>query len=103
MSAKRPSGNSAERQRNWVAQFINEPILEGQRDESLTKIAGYLRHYHPPDVVETLLKAINEARCQPPVPDAQVQKIARSIDQAEGRNHDGPLIGVPIAPMEEAE
>ena len=56
------------------------PIPAGTRDDALTSIAGRLH-----DGTRTLealtadLLEINAARCEPPLPDGQVVKIARSI------------------------
>jgi bifunctional DNA primase/polymerase-like protein/primase-like protein len=58
----------------------SDPIPEGTRDITLTKIAGRLH-----DGTRTLqqlfeeLLTINEARCSPLLPEAQVWKIAESI------------------------
>lgn len=55
-------------------------ILDGERDNELTRIAGGLH-----DGTRTLdrltadLLLINEARCLPPLPEHQVAKVARSI------------------------
>jgi hypothetical protein len=56
------------------------PILEGERDETLTSIAGRLHDGTRalPDLEADLMQ-INEARCVPPVSAQQVTKIARSI------------------------
>jgi hypothetical protein len=60
---------------------ISGPLIpEGQRDDQLTRIAGGL-HDGSRDLAgltRALLK-INAARCEPPLPAAQVEKIARSI------------------------
>jgi hypothetical protein len=59
-------------------------ILEGTRDVTLTRIAGRLHDgtRSPDDLVEELLK-INAQRCDPPLPDQQVVKVARSIHGRE--------------------
>jgi hypothetical protein len=60
------------------------PILDGTRDEALTRIAGRL-HDGTRDAaqIEDDLQAVNEARCIPPLPFGQVRKIARSIYRYE--------------------
>lgn len=57
-----------------------EPIHDGTRDETLTRIAGRL-HDGTRDAaqLEGDLQAVNEARCIPPLPAEQVRKIAASI------------------------
>jgi hypothetical protein len=59
--------------------LLNGPIPEGQRNDSLTRLAGWLRLYHPPAVVEALLLVINDGRCQPPLPPAEVAGIVKSV------------------------
>ncbi len=60
------------------------PIPEGARDETLTRIAGRL-HDGTRDLprLEDDLRAVNEARCVPPLPAEQVRKIARSVYRYE--------------------
>src|ERR687894_41720 len=60
------------------------PILEGSRDNTLARIAGRLHDgtRSLDDLAEELLK-INAQRCEPPLPDQQVLKIARSIHGRE--------------------
>jgi hypothetical protein len=59
-------------------------ILEGTRDVTLTRIAGRLHDgtRSLDDLVGELLE-INTQRCEPPLPDAQVLKVARSIHSRE--------------------
>ncbi|MBA3473825.1 MAG: bifunctional DNA primase/polymerase [Rubrobacter sp.] len=60
------------------------PIHEGERDETLTRIAGRL-HDGTRDVgqLEDDLQMVNEARCIPPLSQGQVRKIARSVYRYE--------------------
>ncbi len=60
-------------------QLLEGPILEGSRNDSLTRIAGWLRLYHPAPVVAALLLTINDARCQPPLDASEVGRIVRSV------------------------
>jgi hypothetical protein len=59
-------------------------ILEGTRDVTLTRIAGRLHDgtRSLDDLADELLE-INTQRCEPPLPDAQVLKVARSIHSRE--------------------
>ena len=56
------------------------PIPEGQRDNVLTSIAGKLRQdgleY---EEIYAVLSRINQERCQPPVDDAAIVRIAKSV------------------------
>lgn len=63
-----------------------EPILEGTRDDALTRICGRL--HDGSRTLEELtadLEQINAERCEPPLPYPQVAKIARSIHHRKPR------------------
>jgi hypothetical protein len=63
----------------WRALIANS-VVEGQRDNTLTKITGYLlRRYVDPLVVLELVQMFNTARCVPPLPDEDVERIVNSI------------------------
>lgn len=75
-------GAPAEKEGNYFSkawQLLNAPIPDGQRNDVLTRIAGWLRLYHPVPVVEALLQAINDAKCQPPLDPKEVCGIAQGI------------------------
>ncbi|MGE5618091.1 MAG: phage/plasmid primase, P4 family [Sphingomonadaceae bacterium] len=66
-------------------------IPQGQRNSTLTSLAGSLRRRGlSEDVIERALLAVNAAQCEPPLDDNEVRKIAGSIgrklapDPAEG-------------------
>jgi hypothetical protein len=59
-------------------------ILEGTRDATLTRIAGLLHDgTRTLDDLAAQLLEINAQRCEPPLPDQQVVKVARSIYKRE--------------------
>jgi len=59
-------------------------ILEGTRDVTLTRIAGRLHDgTRSLDDLAARLLEINAQRCEPPLPDQQVLKVARSIHGLE--------------------
>ena len=61
-----------------------EPILEGVRDETLTKMGGAARRVgNTFSEILALLREANRNRCQPPLDDEQVAKIARSVSRYE--------------------
>lgn len=70
--------------RDWAV-FHGEPgqsslICEGGRDNFLTACAGAMRRWGMTyAAILAALRADNEMRCKPPLADAQVQKIARSV------------------------
>ncbi len=77
-SATQPEGPEASgKHAAW--HLLSEDIPEGQRNDTLTRIAGWLRPYHPPPVVEALLVAVNDARCKPPLEAKEVQSIVKSV------------------------
>jgi putative DNA primase/helicase len=63
---------------------VEGPIPEGQRNTTLTSLAGTMRRR---GMIETeilaALKAVNETRCQPPLPDEEVERVARSVSSYE--------------------
>jgi hypothetical protein len=57
-----------------------EPISDGARDDTLASLAGSMRRRGmSKEGIEAGLLAENEQRCDPPLPDEQVRKIAESI------------------------
>jgi len=55
-------------------------IPEGRRNVELTAIGGYLRgHGLPYDGLARVLRIVNESLCSPPLPDHEVESIARSL------------------------
>lgn len=67
----------------WHAVLANE-IADTTRNVTLTQIAGKLfRHRIDPVLVFDMLLCVNEARCKPPLPAADVETIILSI----GRKH----------------
>jgi Bifunctional DNA primase/polymerase, N-terminal/Primase C terminal 1 (PriCT-1) len=60
------------------------PILQGSRDDTLARIAGRLHDgTRSLDDLAAELLEINARRCEPPLPDQQVLKVARSIHGRE--------------------
>jgi hypothetical protein len=67
---------------------LTGPIPEGQRNEVLTKRAGYYHRMIPNDeVVRDLVHTANRAECLPPLPDREVDTILNSILKREGASH----------------
>jgi putative DNA primase/helicase len=64
--------------------FADEPVPEGQRHKAIRSLAGLLfyRLYREPDLAARLLVTFNQGRCQPPLPDEEIERI---IDHAAGR------------------
>jgi hypothetical protein len=56
-----------------------QPIPQGARDQTLIKMAGAMRRQGmTADEMIIALAAVNQSRCQPPLADADIQRIAKS-------------------------
>jgi len=56
-----------------------ETIHEGQRNDTLFRLASLLRHKNlAPEAILAALQAENQSKCSPPLPEAEVQGIANS-------------------------
>lgn len=65
-----------------LAKVLRHGVGEGQRDQTLARISGVLLSRGIPyPVALDLLLAWNRTRCRPPLPDRQVEKVARSISR----------------------
>jgi hypothetical protein len=65
-------------------------IAEGARDCSLAKLTGYLlRRRVDPFVTRELIHLFNMARCEPPLPETDVERIVNSIAGRELRRRGG--------------
>ena len=68
-------------------------IPEGQRDSTLTQVAGKLRRIgFPPETIAAALHVENRRRCAPPLSDFDVERIARSVGRyaAPSDGQEGP-------------
>lgn len=89
---------------SWLKRFLTEPrnkhsqgadadprtIPEGQRHNSLLRVAGALRRQGmPSEGLALALFAVNETHCMPPLPAEEVQEIAVSAERWEP-SPDGP-------------
>ena len=60
------------------------PIPEGQRNNTLASIGGRLRAQgYSQEAINEELQRINQLRCAPPLPDTEVETIARSVSRYE--------------------
>ncbi|HXG90185.1 MAG TPA: AAA family ATPase [Vicinamibacterales bacterium] len=78
-----------------------DTIPEGQRDSTLTQVAGQLRHLgFGADAITALLRVENQRRCKPPLSDFEVSKIARSVARyAPSKALPSPLVGFTLADL----
>jgi len=88
-----------ERRRN-DAQTAGEPIGYGGRHDFLTSVAGKLRNSGlDADAIHAALIPINEARCAPPLPEADIEHIAQSVARYElPKPAPEVTVGEPTAP-----
>lgn len=71
---------------------LPDVIKEGQRDELLASLAGSMRRRNASEAaILAALQKENRTRCQPPLPEAQVAKIARSIARYAPAERNEPL------------
>ena len=64
--------------------FSPSSISEGARNNTLASLAGTMRRQGMSgDAIEAALLAENEGRCDPPLPEAEVRRIAKSIARYE--------------------
>ena len=67
-------------------------VKEGQRNASLTRLAGHLlRHRVDPDISLGLLKSWNDANCTPPLTESEMVRTLESIASLELRRRRGRL------------
>jgi hypothetical protein len=82
LRADRPSGIS--RLPDEWATLVRGPIAAGTRNDSLARLAGYLLRCRPaPHVVLELVRAVNQARCTPPLSDEEIVRTVDSIARRE--------------------
>jgi hypothetical protein len=68
----------------WLA--ILQGVDAGERNNQLARLAGHLlRRYVDVDVAATIVHLVNEHRCRPPLPAAEVDRTFESICAAEQR------------------
>jgi hypothetical protein len=73
---------------NW-AQFAVSKIGEGERNSSLARLTGHLlRRYVDAVLTAQLVLSWNQANCAPPLPEAEVLTIVRSIAAKELRRRE---------------
>lgn len=90
---------------DWVADHARDSskdddeaaaITEGSRNQGLTSFAGTLRREGLSQAeLEAALLALNESRCDPPLPVKEVRQIARSIARYDATNGDAALLARP--------
>src|SRR5439155_2761360 len=75
-----PWANAILRQRkSRSGEPVGERLVEGERHDELVRVTGILRNSGlTTDEILAALRAINEARCTPPLPDDELRTIAES-------------------------
>lgn len=69
----------------WL-QMLRFGIGEGARNTNLTRLVGYLlAHDLHPRVVADVARLVNSSKCEPPLPDRDVDRIVESIVRCELR------------------
>jgi hypothetical protein len=71
-------------------ELVKNGVFEGQRDCTVTRLAGHLlRRRIDPFVTLELLQTWNATRCTPPLPETDVARIVESIAGMELRRRQG--------------
>jgi hypothetical protein len=66
--------------------LVRDGVAEGERNSTIASFAGHLLwHGVDPEVALELLLAWNRARCRPPLSDAEVASVLRSIARLHAR------------------
>lgn len=91
-AVRRPSRASSGASVETANPEIGEPIPEGQRNDTLTRIAGKLRaRGHDQAAILDALTWTNETKCETPLPEREVEGIAQSAGRWEpGTSSTGP-------------
>jgi hypothetical protein len=84
------TGRSRGRKLAEWRQLVQARIPEGRRNSTLASLAGHLLwHGVDAEVLLTLLHAWNRSHCVPPLPDAEVAQVVRSIATLHERGDSG--------------
>ena len=76
---------------------VAETVVEGRRHETLASLAGSMRRRGMGrEAIRAALLAENQTRCQPPLPDSEVEGIAASVSSYD------PAANQPVYPLTEA-
>jgi hypothetical protein len=86
---KNGNGNGATLPSEWH-KLVTNGVDEGARDDTVTRLAGYLlRKYVDPVVVYELLVCWNMQRCHPPLPARDIERVVLSIGKKETERRHG--------------
>lgn len=86
----------------WRARF-RARVPEGERNTTLASMTGHLLwHGVDPAVALELLLCWNRERCDPPLPDGEVQAVVDSITRTHARQH-GDAEREPELPLDDPE
>jgi putative DNA primase/helicase len=78
----RPRQVDAQHQQARVRRQDVELVPEGERNETLTSLAGTMRRRGMTEVeICAALQEVNSGRCDPPLPEEEVERVAHSISQ----------------------
>jgi hypothetical protein len=84
IAPRRANGSGPTPATDW--QDLIKGVGEGARDCSLAKLSGYLlRRRVDPFITHELIRSFNTTRCEPPLPDRDVERIVNSIAGRELR------------------
>jgi hypothetical protein len=88
--AKTPNDTVAAALPSEWRELVKNGVLEGQRDCTIARLAGHLlRRRIDPFVTLDLLQTWNARRCEPPLPEIDIERIVVSIAAKELRRRQG--------------
>jgi len=73
------NGATPDGERPPIAELLTHDCPEGQRNETLARIAGYLRNEVAQDVAEAMCQAWNSAHCRPPLDALEVTRTVAGM------------------------
>jgi Bifunctional DNA primase/polymerase, N-terminal len=85
--SRQPQGGLSPATALPVSQMIGHPIKQGNRNEMLTRIFGFLLNNLPPYTAACLMYVVNKYYCEIPIPEEEVSNIIDSITKKEIRKH----------------
>jgi hypothetical protein len=79
-------------QKEWVADLLKADCPQGERNVTLTRLAGFLRNLLPEPVALQIARTWNHDHCKPPLDDDEVvQNVRHKYQRYEGEPAPGSL------------
>jgi hypothetical protein len=90
--------------RAQVADVVGDIIPQGERDQTLTSLAGSMRRRGMGEAeIFAALHVTNDKRCQPPLPDKDIRRITQSVCRYEPHKEPEQPPAPDVPPWEEVQ